>query len=171
MSSLVVGDKVRATAMKNKALDKGTDPKWTDQVFKVTAVKGNTITLEDGNVYKRNDLLRVPGDTPSTDKNAIAKEKAEIDALRIKSKQKVNPNKVKQLLGSALRSKAKKKEVVKQKEGATSAYAKLKPRDEGYLERTAREKAEKEAKETAKRSGTAVRTTALKLISGVQPPK
>ena len=109
VSDLNIGDNVRATTSENKALEKGTDPKWSDMVHKVEKAKGNTITLSNGIVHTRNNLLKVPEGTQSTGKNAIDIEKEATNALRTKAKQKVNPNKVKQLLRSALRSKAKKK--------------------------------------------------------------
>ena len=42
MASLEEGDKVRVTMMTGGALQKGTDPRWSDEVYKVEAVKGDT---------------------------------------------------------------------------------------------------------------------------------
>ena len=61
-----IGDNVRATTSENKALEKGTDPKWSDMVHKVEKAKGKTITLSNGIVHTRNNLLKVPEGTQST---------------------------------------------------------------------------------------------------------
>ena len=68
MSSLEVHDKVRVSTQGRSALQKGTDPKWSDDVFKVEAVKGNSIKLNNNQVYNRNDLLKVPAETETTGK-------------------------------------------------------------------------------------------------------
>ena len=179
VASLSVGDKVRATTIKNPALHKGTDPKWSDEVFEVSMVKGNTITLDSGVVFKRNDLFKVPDDTPSTGKNAIDKEKAETDAMKTKTKQVVNPNrfkqsreKIKELLRSALG--AKKQQDEKKKEVAKKQM--LVPRVEDYHARVAREKVEADAKDQVKKAKQVERLTALRLSKGAgqltnKPPK
>ena len=41
-------------------MSKGTDPIWSDAIFEVAEVDGNTVTLGDGTKYKRTDLLIVP---------------------------------------------------------------------------------------------------------------
>ena len=54
VSDLEVGDRVRKTLLKEShAIIKGTDPRWTDEVFAVKQVHGNTIILNDGNVMKQ----------------------------------------------------------------------------------------------------------------------
>ena len=79
IASLDEGDNVRISTMGRSALQKGTDPKWSDQVFRVTNVKGNTITLNNEKAYSHNDLLKVPaGSQNVTSKNAIDKAKAEL---------------------------------------------------------------------------------------------
>ena len=107
MSSLSVDDKVRVTTMGKSALQKGTDPKWSDEVFTVKGVKGNTISLSNDQVYKRNDLLKVPEGTDTTGKNAIDKEKEALATLKNKLKKKAQSKKatINTLLKSALKTK------------------------------------------------------------------
>ena len=48
VSDLEIGDKVRKTLLKEShAIIKGTDPRWTDEVFTVKQIHGNTIILTD----------------------------------------------------------------------------------------------------------------------------
>jgi hypothetical protein len=42
---------------------KGTEPRWSDEVYTVEAVKGLSVTLSDGKAYKRDKLLKIPRDT------------------------------------------------------------------------------------------------------------
>jgi hypothetical protein len=93
--------------MGKSALQKGTDPKWSDEVFTVKGVKGNTISLSNDQVYKRNDLLKVPEGTDTTGKNAIDKEKEALATLKNKLKKKAQSKKatINTLLKSALKSK------------------------------------------------------------------
>ena len=107
MSNLTVDDRVRVTTQGKTALQKGTDPKWSDEVFTVNEVKGSTVKLNNGQVYKRNDLLKVPSDTETTGKNPIDKEKEALAKLKNKLKKKSESKKatVKKLLKSALKSK------------------------------------------------------------------
>ena len=99
--------------------------------------------------------------------------------MRTKAKQKVNPNKfkqnrdkVKELLRFALKAKkdhAEKKKVVVEKPV-------LKPREEDYHARVAREKVEAEAKDKAKKAKQAERLSALRTVKGSgqltnKPPK
>jgi len=112
ISNLAVDDKVRVSTQGRSQLQKGTDPKWSDKVFNVTAVKGNTITLDNNQMYKRNDLLKVPENTTSSNTNPIDKEKA----LQAKLKQKLRKQTeskqqtIKKLLGGILKHKQKQKE-------------------------------------------------------------
>ena len=79
VSDLIVGDKVRKVVIKS-GIVKGTDPRWTDEVWVVVSIKGSTITLNDDSVMKRTDLLKVPaitydgGSVVSEQKKANAKE-------------------------------------------------------------------------------------------------
>ena len=45
---------------------KGTEPRWTDEIYTVEGIKGMSITLNDDKVYKRDKLLRIPKDTIKT---------------------------------------------------------------------------------------------------------
>jgi hypothetical protein len=76
-SDLREGDKVRKTLLKqNHGIIKGTDPRWSNEVFTVTEVRGQTITLSDGSRMKRTDLLKVPNDAhSSTSKDVITEER------------------------------------------------------------------------------------------------
>ena len=76
VSDLNVGDKVRKTLLKqNHGIIKGTDPRWSSQVYDVAEVKGQTITLTDGSRAKRTDLLKVPHDAVSSTKDVITEER------------------------------------------------------------------------------------------------
>jgi hypothetical protein len=69
VSDIDVNDKVRIK-LKGK-FRKGTDARYTDEVYTVTKVRGNSITLDDDKVYKRSSLLIVPPTTVSNEKNVI----------------------------------------------------------------------------------------------------
>ena len=66
VSDIDVNDKVRIK-LKGK-FRKGTDARYTDEVYTVTKVRGNSITLDDDKVYKRSSLLIVPPTTVSNEK-------------------------------------------------------------------------------------------------------
>ena len=42
---------------------KGTEPRYSDEVYTVEGVKGMNITLNDDKVCKRDKLLKIPKDT------------------------------------------------------------------------------------------------------------
>ena len=71
VSDIDVNDKVRIK-LKGK-FRKGTDARYTDEVYTVTKVRGNSITLDDDKVYKRSSLLLVPPTTVSNEKNVIVR--------------------------------------------------------------------------------------------------
>ena len=52
---------------------KGTDARYTDEVYTVTKVRGNTVTLNNDDVQKRTSLLIVPKTTKTDEKNLIFK--------------------------------------------------------------------------------------------------
>ena len=52
---------------------KGTDARYTDEVYTVIKVRSNTITLNNDGVYKRSSLLIVPKTTKTDEKNVIVK--------------------------------------------------------------------------------------------------
>ena len=58
-----------------KIFSKGTEPKWSDEVFIVKAVRGNKVELNDDTINLRNNLLHVPDGTESTETNVIQKAK------------------------------------------------------------------------------------------------
>jgi transposase InsO family protein len=73
VSDLEIGDKVRKTMLKGgHEIIKGTDPRWTDAVFTVKQIHGNTVILNDDSKMKRTDLLKVPSTTKSSVPNVIA---------------------------------------------------------------------------------------------------
>jgi ribosomal protein L21E len=70
-SDIDVGDKVRIKL--TGKFRKGTDARYTDEVYTVTKVRGNTITLNNDDVQKRTSLLIVPKTTKTDEKNVIVK--------------------------------------------------------------------------------------------------
>ena len=56
-----VGDHVRVSIA--NYFKKGSEPRWSDEVYTVEGVKGMNITLNDDKVYKRDKLLQIPKDT------------------------------------------------------------------------------------------------------------
>ena len=76
VSDLEVDDKVRKNLLtRAHQIMKGTDPRWSDEVFIVKQIHGNTVILNDGSRMKRTDLLKVPPGTQSSERNVIAIEK------------------------------------------------------------------------------------------------
>jgi hypothetical protein len=70
-SSIEVNDKVRVKL--TGAFRKGTEARYSDDVYTVKKVRGNTVTLNDDVVYKRSSLLIVPKTTKTDEKNVILK--------------------------------------------------------------------------------------------------
>jgi hypothetical protein len=60
-SDLSIGDHVRVSEA--NYFKKGTEPRWTDEIYTVEEIKGMSITLNDDKVYKRDKLLKIPKDT------------------------------------------------------------------------------------------------------------
>ena len=63
-SYIAVGDHVRVSIA--NFFKKGTEPRWSDEIYTVERVKGMTITLSDDKAYKRDKLLvvlKIPTDT------------------------------------------------------------------------------------------------------------
>ena len=71
VSDLAIGDKVRKNVLFQDVNSKGTDPRWSDEVFTVKAIYGNSILLNNNIKYKRDKLLKVPPDTVSNPTNPI----------------------------------------------------------------------------------------------------
>ena len=68
-SDLESGDKVRRyTANK---FSKKSEPVWSDEVFTVDTVRGNTIYLTDGSSARRDYLLKCSPDAVSSEPNVI----------------------------------------------------------------------------------------------------
>lgn len=83
VSDLDIGDKVRKTMLKGgHEIIKGTDPRWTDEVFTVNQIHGSTIVLNDGSRMKRTDLLKVPSSTKFTGSNVIAQARKAYSAFK-----------------------------------------------------------------------------------------
>jgi len=71
-SDIHVDDKVRILQKKNQ-FQKGTEARYSDDVYTVKKVNGKSITLNNDEVYKRTSLLIVPKSTISDEKNVIVK--------------------------------------------------------------------------------------------------
>jgi transposase InsO family protein len=71
ISDIEVNDKVR---IKIKGqFRKGTEARYSDEVYTVKKVRGNTVTLNDDKIYKRQSLLIVPRNTVSNEQNVIVR--------------------------------------------------------------------------------------------------
>ena len=75
VSDLKPGEKVRKNILFINKFSKGTDPKWSEKVFTVESVHGNTITLNDKSMYKRMRLLKVHQEAIDYDKNPVREAK------------------------------------------------------------------------------------------------
>jgi len=71
-SDIHISDKVRILQKKNQ-FQKGTEARYSDDVYTVKKVNGKSITLNNDEVYKRTSLLIVPKSTISDEKNVIVK--------------------------------------------------------------------------------------------------
>ena len=69
VSDLKVGDKVRRNVMVKQ--QKGTEPRWSDEVYTVTKTQGQMITLDNGEQYRRYQLLKVPATATTTPANVV----------------------------------------------------------------------------------------------------
>ena len=58
---------------KKNQFQKGTEARYSDDVYTVKKVNGKSITLNNDEVYKRTSLLIVPKSTISDEKNVIVK--------------------------------------------------------------------------------------------------
>jgi hypothetical protein len=71
ISDIEVNDKVR---IKIKGqFRKGTEARYSDEVYTVKKVRGNSVTLNDDKIYKRQSLLIVPRNTVSNEQNVIVR--------------------------------------------------------------------------------------------------
>ena len=71
ISDIDVNDKVRIKI--KGTFRKGTEARYSDEVYTVKKVRGNSITLNNDEVHKRSSLLIVPKTTVSDEKNVIVK--------------------------------------------------------------------------------------------------
>jgi len=69
VSDLEIGDKVRIKI--SGMFTKSSEPQFSDKVYIVEKINGSTIYLNNGEAKKRYNLLKVPPNTESTDKNII----------------------------------------------------------------------------------------------------
>ena len=60
-NDLVVGDHVRVSVA--TYFKKGTEDRWSDEIYTDEGVKGMSVTLSDDKTYKRDKLLKIPKDT------------------------------------------------------------------------------------------------------------
>ena len=67
------GDKVRKSI--KTIFTKGTDPKYSDEVFTVVKTISKKVKLDDGTTNLKYNLLQVPKETESTDANVITETK------------------------------------------------------------------------------------------------
>jgi hypothetical protein len=81
VSDIEPGDKVRIKIA--GMFSKGSEPQYSDKVYTVETVKGSTIHLNDGEIKKRYNLLKVPKDTVSSSKNIlkVEAEKAKVEKV------------------------------------------------------------------------------------------
>ena len=72
VSDLSVDDKVRI--LETKIFKKGTEPRYSQAIYKVVSIQGQRITLDNGKIKKRNTLLLIPPETKESgkDKHFIA---------------------------------------------------------------------------------------------------
>jgi hypothetical protein len=70
-SDIDVDDKVRIKL--TGKFRKDTDTRYTDEVYTVTKVRGNTVTLNNDDVQKKTSLFIVPKTTKTDGKNVIVK--------------------------------------------------------------------------------------------------
>ena len=63
-SDLKIGDKVRKYVLLRKELSKRSmEPNWSETIYTVVKVQGQTISLDDGTKFKRYNLFKIPNDT------------------------------------------------------------------------------------------------------------
>jgi hypothetical protein len=69
-SDLTSGDHVRVSEA--NFFKKGTEPRWSDEVYTVQDVKGLSVTLDNDKAYKRDKLLKIPKATIKTTKTTVS---------------------------------------------------------------------------------------------------
>jgi hypothetical protein len=93
VSDLSVGDKVRKRI--TKTFHKGTDDKWSDEIFEVKSIRGGTITLTDGVRAKRTNLLLIPKETEISAPNVIQVAKAQAKQKKTLIKENISADNIK----------------------------------------------------------------------------
>jgi hypothetical protein len=86
LSDLSIGDKVRIVE-KSSVFQKGTEGKFSNVVFTVKSIQGKNITLSNGSIKKRYDLLHVPDDTVGSVEQNIIQKVNKINRAERKDKQ------------------------------------------------------------------------------------
>jgi hypothetical protein len=71
VSDIDINDKVRILI--KKQFQKGTESRYSDEVYTVKKFNGKSITLNNDEVYKRSSLLIVPESTISDGKKLLLK--------------------------------------------------------------------------------------------------
>ena len=69
-SDLAAGDNVRVSEA--NYFKKGTEPRWSDEVYTVQDVKGLSVTLDNDKAYKRDKLLKIPKETVKNTKATVS---------------------------------------------------------------------------------------------------
>ena len=62
---------VRRNVLFQDVHSKGTDPRWSDEVYTVKGSYGNTMLISNNIKYKRDKLLKITPDTVSNETNPI----------------------------------------------------------------------------------------------------
>jgi hypothetical protein len=63
-SDLEIGDQVRKYILLRKEINKPSmQPNWSETMYKVDKVQGQTIMLDDGTKHKRYNLFKIPNNT------------------------------------------------------------------------------------------------------------
>ena len=87
VTDLEIGDKVRINI--KGQFDKGTEPQFSNEVYTVDVVRGQTIYLTDGQKKKRHKLLKVDKDAKDLSKNVVKIAKQERKAKIIQKREDI----------------------------------------------------------------------------------
>lgn len=85
ISDLSIGNKVRMIEQ-SSIFQKGTEGRFSDAVFTVKSIQGKNITLTNGVIKKRNDLMQVPDDTVGSIEANIIKKVNKVNKIERKNK-------------------------------------------------------------------------------------
>ena len=92
ISDLEVGDKVRINI--KGQFDKGTEPQFSNEVYTVDQVRGQTIYLNNGEKKKRHKLLKVDKDAKDLSKNVVKIAKQERKAKIIQKREDIKQDNI-----------------------------------------------------------------------------